>query len=165
MSPQFDKLNGTITDFGNMATKNQMDAMASVVNEFIREMNRSLGGTFLQLNEMFNKAYQTQKQNNELLTGMRQQTDLNQQIMYQEQEYLTDLAQYRQSLNDASQQLAAELQNQEALIGEMRRMITQMTKTLAASYDGAQDAWNRTAEAMEDLRDSVEMAQKSRARR
>lgn len=165
MAPQFDKLNGTITDFGNMATKNQMDAMTSVVNEFIREMNRSLGGTFLQLNEMFNKAYQTQKQNNELLTGMRQQTDLNQQIMYQEQEYLTDLAQYRQSLNDASQQLAAELQNQEALIGEMRRMITQMTKTLAASYDGAQDAWNRTAEAMEDLRDSVEMAQKSRARR
>ena len=165
MEPQFDRLNTTITDFGNMATRNQTEALNQVVNEFIREMNRSLGGTFLQLNESFNKAYASQQKNEQLLGNIQQRAEMNQQVLYQEQEYLTDLAQYRQSLSEASAALHAQLQQQEALMGDMRRMITQMNKTLTESYENAETAWTRTADAMDDLRESLELSQKSRARR
>jgi Rps23 Pro-64 3,4-dihydroxylase Tpa1-like proline 4-hydroxylase len=88
MEPQFDRMNQTITDFGNMATRNQTEALNQVVNEFVREMNRSLGGTFLQLNESFNKAYASQQKNEQLLGGIQQRAEMNQQVLYQEQEKL-----------------------------------------------------------------------------
>ena len=165
MEPQFDRMNQTITDFGNMATRNQTEALNQVVNEFIREMNRSLGGTFLQLNESFNKAYASQQKNEQLLGGIQQRAEMNQQVLYQEQEYLTDLAQYRQSLSEASAALHAQLQQQEALMTDLRRVLNQMNKTLTASYENAENAWNRTADAVDDLRESMELTQKSRARR
>ena len=165
MEPQFDRMNQTITDFGNMATRNQTEALNQVVNEFIREMNRSLGGTFLQLNESFNKAYASQQKNEQLLGGIQQRAEMNQQVLYQEQEYLTDLAQYRQSLSEASAALHAQLQQQEALMTDLRRVLTQMNKTLTTSYENAENAWNRTADAVDDLRESMELTQKSRARR
>ena len=165
MEPQFDRMNQTITDFGNMATRSQTEALNQVVNEFIREMNRSLGGTFLQLNESFNKAYASQQKNEQLLGGIQQRAEMNQQVLYQEQEYLTDLAQYRQSLSEASAALHAQLQQQEALMTDLRRVLTQMNKTLTASYENAENAWNRTADAVDDLRESMELTQKSRARR
>ncbi len=165
MEPQFDRMNQTITDFGNMATRNQTEALNQVVNEFVREMNRSLGGTFLQLNESFNKAYASQQKNEQLLGGIQQRAEMNQQVLYQEQEYLTDLAQYRQSLSEASAALHAQLQQQEALMTDLRRVLTQMNKTLTASYENAENAWNRTADAVDDLRESMELTQKSRARR
>ena len=165
MEPQFDRMNQTITDFGNMATRSQTEALNQVVNEFIREMNRSLGGTFLQLNESFNKAYASQQKNEQLLGGIQQRAEMNQQVLYQEQEYLTDLAQYRQSLAEASAALHAQLQQQEALMTDLRRVLTQMNKTLTASYENAENAWNRTADAVDDLRESMELTQKSRARR
>ena len=165
MEPQFDRMNQTITDFGNMATRSQTEALNQVVNEFIREMNRSLGGTFLQLNESFNKAYASQQKNEQLLGGIQQRAEMNQQVLYQEQEYLTDLAQYRQSLSEASAALHAQLQQQEALMTDLRRVLNQMNKTLTASYENAENAWNRTADAVDDLRESMELSQKSRARR
>ena len=165
MEPQFDRMNQTITDFGNMATRSQTEALNQVVNEFIREMNRSLGGTFLQLNESFNKAYASQQKNEQLLGGIQQRAEMNQQVLYQEQEYLTDLAQYRQSLSEASAALHAQLQQQEALMTDLRRVLNQMNKTLTASYENAENAWNRTADAVDDLRESMELTQKSRARR
>ena len=165
MEPQFDRMNQTITDFGNMATRSQTEALNQVVNEFIREMNRSLGGTFLQLNESFNKAYASQQKNEQLLGGIQQRAEMNQQVLYQEQEYLTDLAQYRQSLSEASAALHAQLQQQEALMTDLRRVLTQMNKTLTTSYENAENAWNRTADAVDDLRESMELTQKSRARR
>lgn len=183
VEPQFSRMNHTITEFGALATQSQKEALGAVVNEFIREMNRSLGTTFLQLNEMFNRAYNAQQQNGQLIQNVSAQADenrraiedvkgqseMNMQIMSQEQEYLTDLAQYRQSLADASEALKAELdrqaylmkrqesimEQQSEMIGELKEMMRQMTTTLASAYDSAEDAWNRTAEAVEDLRDEV----------
>ena len=165
MEPQFDRLNTTITDFGNMATHSQKEAMSQVVNAFVREMNQSLGGTFLQLNESFNKAYSAQQKNEQLLGGIHQRAEMNQQLLYQEQEYLTDLAQYRASLAEASAALNAQLQQQEALMTDLRRVLSQMNKTLTTSYENAENAWSRTADAVDDLREVMELNQKSRARR
>ncbi len=165
MEPQFDRLNQTITDFSTLATQSQKEALSQVVNAFIREMNQSLGGTFLQLNESFNKAYSAQQKNEQLLGGIQQRAEMNQQVLYQEQEYLTDLAQYRQSLAEASAALNAQLQQQEALMNDLRRVLSQMNKTLTTSYENAENAWARTADAVDDLRESLELSQKSRARR
>ena len=60
LEPQFDRFDHTIESFANMATRNQMNELARVVNAFLEEMNRSLGDTFSRLSESVNEtlAYQ-----------------------------------------------------------------------------------------------------------
>ena len=49
LEPHFAHFDDTIDSFTNMATKNQMDQLAMVVNAFVSEMNRSLGDMFTRL--------------------------------------------------------------------------------------------------------------------
>ena len=49
LEPHFERFDNTINGFANMATKNQMDQLAMVVNAFITEMNRCLGDMFTRL--------------------------------------------------------------------------------------------------------------------
>ena len=60
LEPQFDRFDHTIESFANMATRNQMNELARVVNAFLEEMNRSLGDSFSRLSESVNEtlAYQ-----------------------------------------------------------------------------------------------------------
>ena len=50
-------------------------------------------------------------------------------------------------------------------MNDLRRVLSQMNKTLTTSYENAENAWARTADAVDDLRESLELSQKSRARR
>ena len=43
--------------------------------------------------------------------------------------------------------------------------MAQMTNSLSASFQRAEESWERTAEVAEDIRETVELMQKSRARR
>ena len=63
LKPQFDRFDKTLQDFGNMATRNQLDALQQVVNSFIAEMNKSLNGSFSQMAYTIDQAYQLQQQN------------------------------------------------------------------------------------------------------
>lgn len=63
IEPQFDRMNDTITGFANMATKNQMDQLAMVVNAFISEMNRSLGDMFTKLSGTIDETLAVQNAN------------------------------------------------------------------------------------------------------
>ncbi len=63
LSFEFERFNGTITDFANMATKNQMDAMSMVVDNFIKQMNASLEHSFTKLGQTVNQAYVSQQEN------------------------------------------------------------------------------------------------------
>ena len=63
LEPQFDRLDDTITGFANMATKNQMDQLAMIVNAFISQMNASLGEMFTKLSETVDRTLVIQGEN------------------------------------------------------------------------------------------------------
>ena len=63
LEPQFDRFDHTIESFANMATRNQMNELARVVNAFLEEMNSSLGDSFTKLSEKMNGTIEIQEAN------------------------------------------------------------------------------------------------------
>ncbi|MBQ7563082.1 MAG: MotA/TolQ/ExbB proton channel family protein [Lachnospiraceae bacterium] len=74
LEPQFDRFDKTITSFGMMATRNQLDALSVVVNQFIKEMNKSLNNSFNNLAETIDAAYKTQIENGKLMHELLDRT-------------------------------------------------------------------------------------------
>ena len=67
LEPQFDRFDRTISDFADMATKNQMDQLGRVVNAFIAELDRQLGGSLSRLSDIINETIKVQEKNTELV--------------------------------------------------------------------------------------------------
>ncbi|MBQ9644077.1 MAG: MotA/TolQ/ExbB proton channel family protein [Lachnospiraceae bacterium] len=72
LSPQFDRFDQTLASFGNMATRNQLDALSVVVNAFIAEMNKSLSNRFSQLAYTIDQIYLTQEKGTKQMTEAMQ---------------------------------------------------------------------------------------------
>ena len=186
MEPQFERLNQTITDFGNLATRTQTEAMTGVVNVFLEGMEASMGNTFTRLNALLKEAEAAQQSNGEALQEIRTQSDEGRQILYRSGEYLKEFEQYRQSLSEAAELIDAQMEKQQMLTDDLRRMVVQMNNTVSTSFKQAEQSLARNTETaegirksteglrmtMEELRvtaenilESVETMQKSRARR
>ncbi|MCR5526595.1 MAG: MotA/TolQ/ExbB proton channel family protein [Lachnospiraceae bacterium] len=75
LEPQFDKFNKTITDFGNMATQNQLDALSKVVDEFIDKMNKSLDNSFTNLKYTIDQTYVAQQANAKQIVSILNTTE------------------------------------------------------------------------------------------
>ena len=172
MEPQFDRLGGTIADFGNLASRSQKEAMTDVVNAFLKEMDASMGGVFTRLNGLLREAEDAQRKNSAALTEIRGLTEDEQRTLYQSQEYLKELEKYRQemeereaALSGAARLVEGQLEKEQVLTEDLRRLVAQMTNSLSASFQRAEESWERTAEVAEDIRETVELMQKSRARR
>ena len=172
MEPQFDRLGGTIADFGNLASRSQKEAMTDVVNAFLKEMDASMGGVFTRLNGLLREAEDAQRENSAVLTEIRGLAEDEQRTLYQSQEYLKELEKYRQemeereaALSGAARLVEGQLEKEQALTEDLRRLVAQMTNSLSASFQRAEESWERTADVAEDIRETVELMQKSRARR
>lgn len=165
MDPQFEKLNGVITDFSHVATRNQTEALRSVTAAFLKEMDASMGSTFTRLNTVLQRAEQAQRQNADLLEDLRAQSEEHRRDLSATRVYLQDLDRYRQSLSEASEVIDAQLEKQQILADETKRAIQEMNRTFAESFGQAEENLERTAEAAETIRDTVEIMQRSRARR
>ncbi len=63
LEPQFDHLDNTIDSFSRMATRNQMDQLERVVENFITEMNKTLGNSFSDLSKVVNQTMYVQEAN------------------------------------------------------------------------------------------------------
>ena len=63
ITPHLDRIQASIVDFENMATRSQAEAISKVVEFFIAEMNKALGNSFWQLNKSVEDMYQIQKDN------------------------------------------------------------------------------------------------------
>ncbi len=129
LDPQFERLNGTITDFGNMATRTQMDAMAMVVKEFIRQMNQSLAGSFQQLQEIVNQSYAAQQQNAQMMQNILKETGSNavnlQEINRQTGAVAGNLNAYAQSVAGMQQEMEKNLSNLYAETEKQKGIIIQ----------------------------------------
>ncbi len=165
MDPQFEKLNGVITDFSHVATRNQTEALRSVTAAFLKEMDAAMGSTFTRLNTVLQRAEQAQRQNADLLEDLRAQSEEHRRDLSATRVYLQDLDRYRQSLSEASEVIDAQLEKQQILADETKRAIQEMNRTFAESFGQAEENLERTADAAETIRDTVEIMQRSRARR
>lgn len=67
LEPEFAHFDQTITSFANVATKNQMDQLARIVDAFVAEMNRSLEYTFSKLSEKIDNTIVMQEENERLM--------------------------------------------------------------------------------------------------
>ncbi|MBR1856423.1 MAG: MotA/TolQ/ExbB proton channel family protein [Oribacterium sp.] len=82
LNPQFDRMNRVITDFANIATQNQSDALRSVVNAFIIEMNKSLNDAFKQLSDTISECYNIQNNNADLMKQVMDETGSTREIAH-----------------------------------------------------------------------------------
>lgn len=82
LNPQFDRLNKTITEFANVATQNQTDALKAVVNAFIVEMNSSLDSAFTNLSNTINECYHIQNNNATLMRQVLDETGSTREIAH-----------------------------------------------------------------------------------
>ena len=65
LAPKMDDMNQMIDQFARFATRNQMEALSMIVNQFVDEMNRSLSGKLLQLGNVVDQTYAAQRMNAE----------------------------------------------------------------------------------------------------
>ena len=63
LTPRFDNFDATVTGFANMATKNQMDALSTVVQAFLSEMDKELNASFKRLSDTVDSTMILQNEN------------------------------------------------------------------------------------------------------
>jgi len=82
LTPQFDRMHKVITDFANVATQNQTEAMRAVANAFIIEMNKSLNNAFVSMSDTINECYQIQNNNAALMKQVLDETGSTREIAH-----------------------------------------------------------------------------------
>ena len=188
IKPQFADLNSTITDFSNMATRNQTEALGAVVNEFINQMNASLGDSFSRLSASVDRQYQSQLQNEQAMQALLNETgarlgDLD-EINKQTARLISAYNSYTQSVqtiqieisssisnltrqNEASQTILLQeqqkLKDQEKLFSGLSSSLTQLSRELGNANIKNEECMGDLTAALDDLRETVEkLAIKSR---
>ena len=124
-----------------------------------------MGGTFTRLNTVLQEAEKEQRENTDLLQDILAQSEERRRDLAASRVYLQDLDRYRQSLSEASEVIDAQLEKQQILAEEIKHAIQDMSRTFSDSFGQAEENLERTAEAAEMIQETVELMQKSRARR
>lgn len=135
LDPNFEKLGKLITDFTAVATADQRSALELVVREYLREMNKSLSGSFTEVKAVVDDAYRMQKQNADMLNrfaeetmkvqgemskdimSLSMQSENNRMIMKEEQQTLKDVVDACSDAADAADTLRAAIEK----MGKSRR--------------------------------------------
>lgn len=113
ISPQFDRLNRTITDFENITTRNETEAIGRIVNDFVNEMNKSLTNVFWQITKAVNEQYEAQKANYDMMGEMLKatgasNTTLN-DINHETERLILTLNKYTESIQTIQNELQTTL--------------------------------------------------------
>lgn len=120
LEPQFDRFDHTIESFANMATRNQMNQLARVVDAFLEEMNRSLGNSFTKLSEKVDGTI-----------ALQEASEKQMQEFYEKNigvaENVSNVAAHTQALANALKQYA---DNMAALEWDVRETLAGMQKTI-----------------------------------
>ncbi len=144
LSFEFERFNGTITDFANMATKNQMDAMSMVVDNFIKQMNASLEHSFTKLGQTVNQAYVSQQENarqmNEILSrtgntagNLTEIDNRTAKLMNAFGQYVDDVKRVQEEIGADTAIIARYMDKQNLLIEKLSASVEVMPKRIDES--------------------------------
>ena len=73
ITPQFDRMNSTISNFASVATKAQLDGLDLVVTKFVESMNRTLANSFTELRKVLLDTVSWQKEDREYMRSILQE--------------------------------------------------------------------------------------------
>ena len=108
LEPQFDRFNRTITDFANVATRNQMEQLSRIVDVFLMEMNRSLANMFARISDTINQTMIVQRDNEKQIQEIyKKNADVYgniDQMARQTQIMVDSLSKYSEELKGMQQQ-------------------------------------------------------------
>lgn len=142
-TPHLDRIESTIVDFENMATRSQMDGMSKVVEFFIDEMNKALSKTFWELNKSVEDMYETQKENASLMQEVLKTTGEsagNLDAVNRATEKLVS------TLNRYSEAIQAVLDELKAVLDELQNTTTSMSNQSLTSEKVIEQEKNMLAE-------------------
>lgn len=191
MEPHLEKLGRSITDFENMATRSQQEALDRVVSEFVAKMNQSLGNAFGQISQSVNEQYNAQKQNAQMMQEVLKATgssaitlnDINneterlvltlnkysesiQAIQNEIQKTLANLEGQNQGSDRLLTEERALVMDQQKMILEMRQAVADIAKEIHASNDRVGDSLEEISGGMDYICRTIEKtAEKSSSRR
>lgn len=179
LEPHFDRLNRTIVDFENMATRNQTDAIAKVAENFIREMNRSLGNSFTEINNVVDAQYEIQKQNAGMMQEVLAATGSNNvnlnDINREMERLITTLNSYSTSIQSIQNELQKTLaslkdnysgnteilEREQKFLKEQERIIVEF-KTAVTDYTRySHESNERICDALEEITNGVDYIQRT----
>ncbi|MBO5504351.1 MAG: MotA/TolQ/ExbB proton channel family protein [Lachnospiraceae bacterium] len=161
LKPQFDRFDKTLQDFGNMATRNQVDALNQVVHSFIAEMNKSLSGSFSQMAYTIDQAYQLQQGNadqmKEILAHTGATAENLHQIEAQTSAIIGALDTYTKDVRDIQTEFADNISNlqvqsasNEVLVRQEQKYLSDLV-TYRKSMDDSISTFSRQLKVQENL--------------
>ncbi len=161
LKPQFDRFDKTLQDFGNMATRNQLDALHQVVNSFIAEMNKSLSGSFSQMAYTIDQAYQLQqgnaKQMEEILAHTGATAENLHEIEVQTTAIIGALETYTKDVREIQTEFADNISNlqvqsasNEVLVRQEQKYLSDLV-TYRKSMDDSISTFSRQLKVQENL--------------
>lgn len=144
LAPVADRMNQFILG----QTQTQIDGLSNIVNQFVMQMNRALGGQFTQLGQTLSAVNQSQAVSTEslertmaaadqILNGMKQVQSVTQQVMQRFESYIGTLEQAQESsgafLTHGSQVLSGMMtasQEQDQFLRSMKTAQQDLQKTM-----------------------------------
>lgn len=134
MEPNFERLSKLISDFQAVATVDQREALGKVVDEFTKEMNISLDGTFTKIGLEVDEQYKLLHQNADLM-----------------REYYRTVTESQSEIKAGIEVIKAQSESNEKMKNEMEHNMHEVV-----------DSCNAAAETLGELHEDLERIAKSR---
>ena len=167
IEPQFDRLNRTVTEFETIMVRNETEAIRQIVDNFIKEMNTSLGNSFYQLSESVNEQYKAQKETADMMTQLLAKTgsgkDTLQNINQETERLVTTLNSYTASIQTIQNELQRTLSGMSGedkavrdLIMQEKNMLLEQGNMIMEFKKSVTDIAKYSAETNENMNDALE---------
>jgi hypothetical protein len=121
LEPQFEHFDDTIDSFSRMATRNQMDQLNRVVDNFVSEMNDSLGGAFSNLSKVVNQTMYVQESNEKQLKEMYEKNAVAADKMVTAVTEMEKVSEQLKDVSGAIEKYVKEVRVMEAQIASFRK--------------------------------------------
>lgn len=119
LEPQFDHLDSTIDSFSRMATRNQMDQLERVVENFITEMNKTLGNSFSDLSKVVSQTMCVQEANEHQLKEMYEKNAVAADGMVKAVNEMENVTKQLKDVSESVSKYVKEVRTLEAQIASM----------------------------------------------
>ena len=167
IEPQFDRLNRTVAEFETIMVRNETEAIRQIVDNFIKEMNISLGNSFYQLSESVNEQYKAQKETADMMTQLLAKTgsgkDTLQNINQETERLVTTLNSYTASIQTIQNELQRTLSGMSGedkavrdLIMQEKNMLLEQGNMIMEFKKSVSDIAKYSAETNENMNDALE---------
>ena len=178
IDPQFDRLGKAVSEFETIMVRNETEAIRQIVDNFITEMNNSLGNSFYQLSESVKEQYNNQKQQADLMTDLLKTTGSNtatlHTINHETERLVNTLNSYTASIQTIQNELQRTLSGLSAedrsvhdlivseknMLIEQANIITEFKKAVSEMSRNSRETNEHVNEALEEITNGVDYMRK-----